>query len=95
MGYLKQMGYLSHRVQEESKRLKGIARQDEDTTENIPGTAAQLSNGVTPEVTSQNVPEGNYPGRTNRDRLEELRAQGFGENSFINQNSPYRNRVNG
>ena len=24
-----------------------------------------------------------------------MRAQGFGENSFVNQNSPYRNRVNG
>ena len=40
MGYLKQMGYLSHRVQEESKRLKGITRKIEDDIENIPEAAA-------------------------------------------------------
>ena len=90
MGYLKQMGYLSHRVQEESKRLKGITRKSEDDIENIPEAAVDI-----PGAASQYVPEGDYPGRANKDRLQEMRAQGFGENSFVNQNSPYRNRVNG
>ena len=93
MGYLKQMGYLSHRVQEESKRLKGITRKIEDDIENIPEAAAQAVD--IPGAASQYVPQGDYPGRANKDRLQEMRAQGFGENSFVNKNSPYRNRVNG
>ena len=33
--------------------------------------------------------------RKNKNRLKEMREQGFGERSFVNPNSPYRNRVNG
>ena len=36
-----------------------------------------------------------FPGRKNKNRLKEMREQGFGERSFVNPNSPYRNRVNG
>ena len=61
--------------------------------ENIPEAAAQAVD--IPGAASQYVPQGDYPGRANKDRLQEMRAQGFGENSFVNKNSPYRNRVNG
>ena len=95
MGYLKQMGYLSHRVQEESKRVKGTQRKNEDNLQDIPEASLQGTVEPLPEAASEVEPPADFPGRTNINRLDEMRAQGFGESSFINQNSPYRKRTNG
>ena len=68
MGYLKPMGYMSHRALDEFTKVRRI-----EATEAIEAREVTEEEAVQPMVGEENI----FPGRKNKNRLEEMREQGF------------------
>ena len=81
---MKKIGFLSHRMMEESNKLRNPTISMPELVE-----TKTSKNAENEETTEANILE------EPKNRLEEMQRQGFGERSSALQRSPYRNKIQG